>query len=147
MESGFWLPWRETFLCRLGPKGERPTSFSRNMNWGPAELLSVHHSHQLGERERRQLRSQVWDGDYQLQEQSSVTGSASCTWLLCCLDQCHSCLALQCRCSAWFGGSLWGPRRSQKPSSTVLNLLRSWDTHVVHVLTKWWNVLNLLWYV
>lgn len=64
VESGFWLSQRETFLSRLGLKGKGPTWFSGKMSRGPAELLSTHHSHQLREKEKHQLRSQVWDGDY-----------------------------------------------------------------------------------
>lgn len=64
VQSDFQLSRREIFLSRLGLKGKGPTWFSGKMSWGPAELLRTHHSRQLGEKEKHQLKSQVWDGDY-----------------------------------------------------------------------------------
>lgn len=51
VKSVFWLSWREMFLSRPGLEASGLTWFSGKMSWGPGELLSVHHSHQLRERE------------------------------------------------------------------------------------------------
>lgn len=51
---------RKNVLSGLGLEGKRPVCSSRKRSRGPAELLMVRNSHQLAEKEKHHLQSQLW---------------------------------------------------------------------------------------
>lgn len=98
----------KTILSGLRREGKRPSSFSRKRSWGPAELLRVRNSRQPGEKEEHRLRSQVWGGQRELQEDRNrihlLHSFAPVPQLFGTMTQVFSLVAL-------LG---WGPRPSQK---------------------------------
>lgn len=104
------LEGKKTILSGLGREGKRPSSFSRKRSWGPAELLRVRNSRQPGEKEEHRLRSQVWGGQCELQEECNgihlLHSFAPVPQLFGTMTQVFSLVAL-------LG---WGPRPSQKPT-------------------------------
>lgn len=99
---------RKNVLSGLGLEGKRPVCSSRKRSRGPAELLMVRNSHQLAEKEKHHLQSQLWMEVISCE--SSVIGAL--------VPRRHSCLAQQYKHSALPDP---GPGPSQKPSSVELN--------------------------